>query len=135
MLFGSFFSSLFMGIELYIIYSGNPGNILLNNSHTVNITEQSPNCFSFTFIIFRFLFYSFSLSIFMLQLFKCLPILRLYVELKDQYLTSLGSVALHINVSQINPHLHLFKNTPITVDVLRGSLKKQESEKGEVQRN
>lgn len=132
MLFGSF-SSLFMGIELYIIYSGNPGNILLNNSHTVNITEQSPNCFSFTFIIFRFLFYSFPLSVFMLQLlFKCLPILRLYVELKDQYLTSLGSVALYINVCQINPQPHLFKNTPITVDVLKGSLKEQESEKGEV---
>ena len=89
----------------YILFSrGILVIVLLNNLHILNITE---------YLLFCIYLHNFQISFLLLSTFHAygivitsisyLPILRLCVELKDQYLTSLGSVALYINTYQINP--------------------------------
>lgn len=113
MLFSSFFfSSHFMGVELQIIYSGNPGSISVN-FHTLNIPEQSPNCFPLAYRTFTFLFYSFLLSILRLLFLPkhfYFPILKLYAEPNNQHLTFLGECCCaHKCLSGRQTHAIFFK--------------------------
>lgn len=106
---------------------------LLNNLHTLTITESL--LFPVDLQHFFLLLSTFHPDATVIISMSYLLILRLYVEHKDPYLTSLGSAALHISAYQIPTHTHtlFFLSTPTTRNVLRRSTQKEKaSGKGKV---